>query len=47
VVGIGAAQRRRHVRWPVVTEMALAWLVTLPAAAILAVVALPAWRWLA
>lgn len=35
VVGVGAARRARHVRWPVVREMLLAWLVTLPACALL------------
>jgi PiT family inorganic phosphate transporter len=44
VVGVGSARRRRHVRWRVVTEMTLGWVVTLPAAAILAAAALPAWR---
>lgn len=36
VAGTGAGRRWRHVRWPVVREIALAWLVTLPAAAALA-----------
>ena len=41
VVGVGAARRRRHVRWPVVREILLAWVVTMPAcAAIAAAVAL-------
>jgi PiT family inorganic phosphate transporter len=31
VVGVGAERRWRHVRWPVVREIALAWVVTLPA----------------
>jgi PiT family inorganic phosphate transporter len=44
VVGVGAAQRRRHVRWAVVREMGLAWVVTLPSSALLAALALPAWR---
>jgi PiT family inorganic phosphate transporter len=44
VVGIGASQRRHHVRWAVVSEMGLAWLTTLPAAALLAAAALPLWR---
>ena len=35
VVGVGAARRSRHVHWPVVREMLLAWLVTLPACAAL------------
>ncbi|MGB8022228.1 MAG: inorganic phosphate transporter [Candidatus Nanopelagicales bacterium] len=41
VVGVGAARRHRHVRWPVVREILLAWVVTMPAcAAIAAAVAL-------
>ena len=47
VVGVGAGRRRwRHVHWRVVRAIALAWLVTMPAAAALAVVALLPWRWL-
>lgn len=45
VVGVGAGERWRHVRWRVVQEIGLAWLVTLPVAAILGAVALPVWRW--
>jgi len=44
VVGVGSARRPRHVRWHVVTEMTLAWVVTLPAAAVLSAAALPVWR---
>lgn len=44
VVGVGAGRRRRHVRWAVVGEMASAWLITLPACALLAAVVLPLWR---
>lgn len=45
VVGIGAGRRRwRHVRWAIVREMAVAWLTTIPAAAVLAVVVLLGWR---
>jgi inorganic phosphate transporter, PiT family len=47
VVGLGTAQRRHHVRWAVVKEMGLAWLITLPAAALLAALALPLWRFVA
>ncbi|MGB7979733.1 MAG: inorganic phosphate transporter [Candidatus Nanopelagicales bacterium] len=36
VVGVGGARRRRHVRWPVVREMMLAWVVTLPGCAAIA-----------
>jgi inorganic phosphate transporter, PiT family len=47
VVGVGAGERWRHVRWLVVREIAVAWLVTLPVAAALAALALPFWRWIA
>ena len=47
VVGVGGGRRRwRHVRWPLVRSMLLAWLVTVPAAAALAALALVPWRWL-
>jgi inorganic phosphate transporter, PiT family len=37
VVGVGAGERRwRHVNWAVVRQMGLAWLITIPASAILA-----------
>jgi pyruvate kinase len=40
----GAGRRRwRHVSWGVVREIGVAWLTTLPAAAILAVLSLPLW----
>ena len=36
VVGVGGGRRRwRHVRWAVVRQMGLAWLVTIPATAAL------------
>lgn len=45
VVGIGAGRRRlHHVRWSLVEQMGLAWLVTMPAAAALAAAALGLWR---
>ena len=47
VVGVGAGQRWRHVRWAVVREMGLGWLVTLPASAALGAAAVPMWRWFA
>ena len=48
VVGVGAGRRRwRHVGWGVVREMGIAWLTTMPAAAILAVLVLPLWQFLA
>jgi PiT family inorganic phosphate transporter len=47
VVGVGAGHRRwRHVHWPLVRTMLLAWLVTIPVSAALAVAALLPWRWL-
>ena len=46
VVGVGAGERWRHVRWAVVREIAIAWLVTLPVAGVLAALALPVWRWM-
>jgi len=36
VVGVGAARRRRHVRWPVVREILAAWVVTMPGCAVMA-----------
>ncbi len=46
VVGVGGGRRRwRHVRWPLVRSMLLAWLVTVPAAAAFAALALVPWRW--
>ena len=45
VVGVGGGRRRwRHVRWQIVREMGIAWLTTIPAAALLAVVVLLGWR---
>lgn len=46
VVGAGSGRRRlHHIHWPVVREILLAWLVTLPVCALLAVVAQAVWRW--
>jgi len=46
VIGIGTARRRpRHVHWEIVREMGLAWITTLPASALLAIVTVPFWRW--
>ena len=48
VVGVGIGRHRfRHVRWRIVREMGLAWVTTLPASALLAILVLPLWRWLA
>jgi PiT family inorganic phosphate transporter len=48
VVGVGVGRRRWHrVRWDVVSHMALAWLITLPATAAAGAVAFGLWRWLA
>jgi inorganic phosphate transporter, PiT family len=47
VVGVGAGHHRwRHVHWPLVRTMLLAWLVTIPVTAVLAAVFLFPWRWL-
>jgi PiT family inorganic phosphate transporter len=47
VVGIGVGRRRRrHVHWAIVRDIGLAWVITMPAAAGLAIVVLPFWRWL-
>jgi PiT family inorganic phosphate transporter len=45
VVGVGSGERWRHVRWAVVREIGLAWLVTLPVSGALAALLLPFWRW--
>ena len=45
VVGTGGGRRRwKHVRWQVVREVGVAWLTTIPAAALLAVLVLVIWR---
>ena len=45
VVGTGGARRRwHHVRWRIVREMGIAWLTTIPAAGLLAVVVLYIWK---
>lgn len=45
IVGTGTGEHWRRVRWSVVREIALAWLITLPAAGVLAASVLPLWRW--
>ena len=45
VVGVGAGRRRwHHVRWELVRQMSVAWIVTMPASAALAAVLLLAWQ---
>ena len=39
IVGVGAAQRTRAVRWGVAGNIVVAWLITMPAAAVMAAVA--------
>lgn len=46
VVGAGSGRHRtHHVHWPVVREILVAWLVTLPVCALLAAAAQVVWRW--
>jgi PiT family inorganic phosphate transporter len=48
VVGTGVGRRRlRRIRWQVVRDIAVAWVTTLPAAALLAAATYPVWRWIA
>ena len=48
VVGLGGGRRRwRHVNWAIVREMLIAWIVTLPAAALVAVAIYSLVQWLA
>ncbi len=44
VVGVGSGERWRHVRWAVVGEIALAWIVTLPVSALLGASFFALWR---
>lgn len=44
VVGVGVGQRLHHVRWRVVRQIALAWLVTLPVSGLIAALVLPVWK---
>jgi PiT family inorganic phosphate transporter len=45
VVGVGGGRRQwHHVHWAVVRQMGVAWLLTLPAAALLAAAAFAVWR---
>jgi PiT family inorganic phosphate transporter len=44
VVGVGGGRRRwRHVNWTVVRQIALGWLVTIPATALVGGLAAGAW----
>ena len=48
VVGVGGGRRRwHHIRWEVVRQMGLAWLITMPVSALLAAVTVLCWQWLA
>lgn len=48
VVGIGIGRGRyRHVGWEVVREILVAWFTTIPAAALIAALSLPVWRFIA
>jgi len=45
IVGIGIGRSRwRHISWEVVRSIAVAWVTTMPAAAIIAAAALPIWK---
>lgn len=45
IVGIGAGRRRiHHVRWMIVRQMGIAWLITIPASAVLAMAAFGIWE---
>jgi PiT family inorganic phosphate transporter len=47
VVGVGAGRHRwRRIRWPVVREIGVTWITTLPICAVLGAVALVPWKWL-
>ena len=48
IVGVsGGRWRWRHVHWEIVRRIGLAWLITLPATAVLGIAMLELWRWLA
>ena len=48
VVGVGGGRRRwHHVHWAVVRQMGLAWLITIPATAVLGGCRVELWRWVA
>jgi len=45
IIGVGAAQRVRAVRWGIAGNIVVAWIVTMPAAALIAAVAYYVGRW--
>ena len=48
IVGIGVGRGRyRHVGWEVVRDILVAWVTTIPAAAVIAALSLPLWRFIA
>lgn len=47
VMGVGAGQHRRHVRWAVAREIIAGWLLTLPASGVAGMLAFMVWRSLA
>jgi inorganic phosphate transporter, PiT family len=48
IVGIGVGRGRyRHVGWEVVRDILVAWVTTIPAAAVIAALSLPFWRFIA
>jgi PiT family inorganic phosphate transporter len=46
IIGVGSAQRVRAVRWGLAGNIVIAWIVTMPAAALMAALAYYAGRWL-
>jgi PiT family inorganic phosphate transporter len=46
IVGVGATRRLSAVRWGVATQVVWAWLLTIPASALIAALALLVVRWL-
>jgi PiT family inorganic phosphate transporter len=45
VAGVGSGRRWHHVNWLSIRDIGVAWLVTMPACALLAAIALPIWKW--
>ena len=46
IIGVGSAQRTRAVRWGVAGNIVIAWIITIPASALLAALAWWAGGWL-